>query len=53
LLPVDGGSGFGAELSTQNTQIVLRHCRAEVKAAGKRKGLFLNPGIGSFPLGTR
>ena len=49
LLPVDGGSAFGAELSTHNTQIVLRHCRAEVEAAGKHKGLFLNPGTGSFP----
>jgi len=48
LLPADGGSGFGAELSTQNTQIVLRHCRGEVEAAGKHKGLFLNPGTGSF-----
>lgn len=53
LLPADGGSVFGSELSTQNTQIVLRHCRAEVEAAGKHKGLFLNPGTGSFPLGTR
>ena len=48
LLPADGGSGFGAELSTQNTQIVLRHCRGEVEAAGKHQGLFLNPGTGSF-----
>jgi hypothetical protein len=53
LLPADGGSGFGPELSAQNTQIVLRHCRAEVEAAGKHKGLFLNPGTGSFPRGTR
>jgi len=53
LLPADGGSGFGAELSTQNTQVVLRHCRAEVEAAGKHKGLFLNPGTGSFPRATR
>ena len=53
LLPSDGGSGFGPELSTQNTQIVLRHCRAEVEAAGKHKGLFLRPGTGSFPRGTR
>jgi len=52
LLPVDGGSGFGAELSTQNTQIVLRHCRAEVEAAGKHKGLYWNPGTGSFPSAT-
>ncbi len=48
LLPADGGTVFGSELSTQNTQIVLRHCRAEVEAAGKHKGLFLNPGTGSF-----
>jgi len=53
LLPADGGSVFGSELSTQNTQIVLRHCRAEVEAAGKHQGLFLNPGTRSFPLGTR
>ena len=53
LLPADGGSGFGAELSTQNTQVVLRHCRAEVEAAGRHKGLFLNPGTGSFPRSTR
>jgi hypothetical protein len=52
LLPADGGSGFGAELSTQNTQIVLRHCRGEVEAAGKHKGLFLNPGTRSFPRAT-
>jgi hypothetical protein len=52
LLPADGGSGFGAELSTQNTQIVLRHCRREVEAAGKHKGLFWNPGTGSFPSAT-
>jgi len=50
LLPVDGGSGIGAELSTQNTQVVLRHCRAEVEAAGKHKGL--NPETGSFPRAT-
>src|SRR6267378_752750 len=48
LLPADGGSVFGSELSTQNTQIVLRHCRGEVEAAGKHKSLFLNPGTGSF-----
>jgi hypothetical protein len=38
LLPADGGSEFSPELSAQNTQIVLRHCRAEVEAAGKHKG---------------
>jgi hypothetical protein len=53
LLPADGGTGFGAELSRQNTQIVLRHCRKQVEAAGKHKGLFWNPGTGSFPRGTR
>jgi hypothetical protein len=44
LLPADGGSG-GPELSTQNTQIVLRHCRAQVEAAGKHKGLSLHPSV--------
>ena len=43
LLPVDGGSLAGSELSTQNTQIVLRHCRAQVEAAGKHRNLLLNP----------
>jgi hypothetical protein len=42
LLPVDGGTDFGPELSAQNTQIVLHHCRAEVEAAGKHKSP-LNP----------
>jgi hypothetical protein len=51
LLPADGGSLAGAELSTQNTQIVLRHCRAQVEAAGKRKNLFLNYGTAVFPRG--
>jgi hypothetical protein len=53
LLPADGGSGFGPELSTQNTQIVLRLCRREVETAGKHKGLLLNPGTASFPRGRR
>jgi hypothetical protein len=53
LLPADGDSVYGPELSTQNTQIVLRHCRAEVEAAGKHKGLFWNPRTGSFPRGTQ
>jgi len=35
LLPADSGSFSGRELSTQNTQMVLRHCRAQVEAAGK------------------
>jgi hypothetical protein len=43
LLPADGESASGRELSTENTQIVLRHCRAEVEAAGKHKSHFLNP----------
>jgi hypothetical protein len=51
LLPADGGSLAGAELSTQNTQIVLRHCRAQVEAAGKGKSWFLNPGTGSLVRG--
>jgi hypothetical protein len=37
LLPADGESVSGPELSTQNTQIVLRHCRREVEAAGRHK----------------
>jgi len=52
LLPADSGSFFGRELSTQNTQIVLRHCRAQVEAAGKHRGLSLNSGKGAFPRGT-
>ena len=39
LLPADGESISGQELSTQNTQIVLQHCRAQVEAAGKHKRL--------------
>jgi hypothetical protein len=53
LLPPDGGSVFGRELSTQNTQTVLRHCRAQVEAAEKHKSLFLNPGTGAFPRGKQ
>jgi hypothetical protein len=49
LLPTDGGSLVGGELSTQNTQIVLRHCRAQVEAAGKDGNLFLNPRTGELP----
>jgi hypothetical protein len=45
LLPADGGSLVGGELSTQNTQMVLRHCRAQVEAAGKRSTL---PGPQAF-----
>jgi hypothetical protein len=37
LLPADGESASGQELSTQNTQIVLQHCRAQAEAAGKHK----------------
>ena len=53
LLPADGGSFVGRELSTQNTQMVLRHCRAQVEAAGKRKGLLLHPGTGTFSHGKQ
>ena len=53
LLPADGGSFVGRELSTQNTQIVLRHCRAQVETAGKRKSLMLHPGTGAFPRGKQ
>jgi hypothetical protein len=51
LLPADGGSLAGGELSTQNTQIVLRHCRAQVEAAGKGGSLFSNPRAGMSPIG--
>ena len=37
VLPADGGGLAGRELSTQNTQVVLGHCRAQVEAAGRRK----------------
>lgn len=53
LLPADGGSLIGQELSTQNTQIVLRHCRAQVEAAGKHKSLFLHSGAGASPRGKQ
>ncbi len=49
LLPADGESLPGQELSTQNTQIVLQHCRAQVEGAGKHKGLLLIPGTEAFP----
>ncbi len=52
LLPSDGENVSGQELSTQNTQIVLQHCRAQVEAAGKHKGSLLNPGTVAFPRGT-
>jgi hypothetical protein len=42
LLPADGESASDRELSTQNTQMVLQRCRAQVEAAGKHKGLPLN-----------
>jgi hypothetical protein len=42
MLPPDGGSFSGRELSTQNTQIVLRNCRRQVETAEKHKSLFLN-----------
>jgi len=44
LLPADGGNLAGGELSTQNTQIVLRHCRGQVEAAGKHRHLLASPG---------
>jgi hypothetical protein len=53
LLPVDGGSLAGGELSTQNTQIVLRHCRAQVEAAGKHPNLFLKHETEVFPRGQQ
>jgi hypothetical protein len=53
LLPADGEGMSGQELSTQNTQIVLQHCRAQVEAAGKHKGLLLNPGAEAFPRGRQ
>jgi hypothetical protein len=53
LLPADGESISDRELSTQNTKIVLRHCRAEVEAAGKHKSMFLNPGTRAFPHGKQ
>jgi hypothetical protein len=49
LLPADGGTLAGRELSTQNTQIVLRHCRAQVEAAGKHQSLPLAQGTDVFP----
>jgi hypothetical protein len=39
LLPADGEGFSGREASTQNTQIVLRHCRAQVEGAGKPKSV--------------
>jgi hypothetical protein len=53
LLPADGGTLAGSELSTQNTQTVLRHCREQVEAAGKHPRLFLNHQLGSFPHGKQ
>ena len=49
LLPADGGNLAGRELSTQNTQVVLRHCRAQVEAAGKHQRLLLHRGTEVFP----
>ena len=43
LLPADGGNFGGMELSTQNTQTMLRHCRAQVEAAGKHKSSLVHP----------
>jgi hypothetical protein len=39
LLPADGEGFSGREASTQNTQIVLRYCRAQVEGAGKLKSV--------------
>jgi hypothetical protein len=39
LLPADGEGFSGREASTQNTQVVLRHCRAQVEGAGKLKSV--------------
>lgn len=36
LIPVDTGRPDGAQLSTQNTEIVLRHCRKQVDASPHR-----------------
>jgi hypothetical protein len=52
LLPADGESFMGAEVSTQNTQIVLRHCRAEVEAAAKHKSIRRTPEVEAFPYGN-
>ncbi len=49
LLPADGGSFGGLELSTQNTQTMLRHCRAQVESVGKHKPSLLHPETNSAP----
>jgi hypothetical protein len=36
LLPVDRGEAGSALLSTQNTEVVLDHCRKEIEASGNR-----------------
>jgi hypothetical protein len=51
LLPPDGEDVSDRELSTQNTQIMLQHCRAEVETAAKHKGFNLNPATRTFPGG--
>jgi hypothetical protein len=48
LLPADGGNLAGRELSTQNTQTVLRHCRAQVEKAGKHPSLPWDSGTGGL-----
>ena len=49
LLPADGGTFGGLELSTQNTQTMLRHCRAQVESAGKHKSSLAHPEAVSPP----
>src|SRR5256885_13676596 len=49
LPPADGGNFGGLELSTQNTQTMLRHCRAQVESAGKHKSLLAHPEAPSTP----
>jgi hypothetical protein len=39
LLPIDAGMGGGPQLSTRNTELVLRHCGADIKKAAKRSPL--------------
>jgi hypothetical protein len=36
LIPVDTGRADGAQLSTQNTETVLRHCRKQIDASPNR-----------------
>ena len=36
LLPIDSGEANSAILSTQNTQVVLAHCRKQIEASANR-----------------